>query len=94
MFSLNDDLNYWLYNQPCDLRKSYNSLSGFVVKIMHRNVLNGDAFIFINRNRNKMKILKMESGGLVLFCKNLEQGYFYTPDDATDQSQINIEWNR
>ena len=42
--------------------------------------MNGDAYIFINKPGTRMKILRMESGGLVLYCKMLEEGKFYRPE--------------
>ena len=36
----------------------------------------GDVFIFVNRNRNTMKLLHAEDGGLVLYLKRLENLVF------------------
>lgn len=79
MFSLTDSLRYWLYSEPTDMRKSFYTLSGLVTNRMHQDPLNGDAYIFMNKSRNRMKILRMESGGLTLYCKMLEVGKFYPP---------------
>lgn len=80
MFSLTDHLQYWLYSEPTDMRKSFYTLSGIVTNIMNRDPLNGDAYIFINKSNNRMKILRMESGGFVLYCKILESGRFHRPE--------------
>jgi len=39
----------------------------------------GDVFIFINKPRNRMKLLRWEAGGFVLFYKRLEKGTFELP---------------
>lgn len=41
--------------------------------------MSGDVFIFINKPRNRIKLLKWEHGGFVLFYKRLEQGTFEMP---------------
>lgn len=41
--------------------------------------MSGDVFIFINKPRNRMKLLKWEPGGFVLFYKRLESGTFELP---------------
>ena len=83
MFNLNDDVRYYLYNQPTDMRKSFYSLSGIVSNVMGQNPLSGDAFIFINKERNRMKILRMERGGFVLYSKILECGRFSSTKDKS-----------
>ena len=66
MFSLGDGLTYWLYSEPTDMRKSFFTLSGLVSNNMGRDPLSGDVFIFLNRGLNRIKLLRMEPGGLVL----------------------------
>ena len=36
--------------------------------------------VFINKNKNRMKILFWDSGGFCLFCKRLEKGRFRFPN--------------
>lgn len=84
MFNLTDSDRYWLYSEPTDMRKSFFSLSGIVTNIMNRNPLNGDAYIFINKSATRMKILRMESGGLTLYLKMLDEGRFHRP--STDKT--------
>ena len=84
MFSLTESMRYWLYSEPCDMRKSFYTLSGLVTTIMHRDPLSGDVFIFLNKSQTRMKILRMESGGLVIYAKMLDIGRFYRPEPTTD----------
>lgn len=79
MFSLNDSLRYWLWSEPTDMRKSFHTLSGIVRDHMGRNPLDGDVYVFINRGRDRMKLLHWEPGGLVLYSKMLERGTFGRP---------------
>ena len=76
MFALTAQQSYFLYHQPTDMRKGFNGLSGLVRNELGKNPLSGDVFIFINRRRNRMKLLVWEDSGFVLYYKILEQGTF------------------
>jgi transposase len=92
MFSLNDSMRYLLYSEPTDMRKSYHTLSGLVTNNLRLNVLDGDVFIFINKSRNRIKLLHMEPGGLVIYSKLLEEGRFRLPSKDSGQGSLRIEW--
>jgi len=78
MFSLGS-ARYFLYREPTDIRKSFDGLCGLVSSRLGQNPMSGDVFIFINKPRNRMKLLKWEPGGFVLFYKRLESGTFELP---------------
>jgi transposase len=61
------------------MRKSFDGLSGLVTNRLGQNPMSGDLFIFVNRRRNRIKMLRWESGGFVLFYKRLEKGTFELP---------------
>lgn len=93
MFSLNDSMKYWLYNQPTDMRKSYYTLSGIVSNTMGLDPYNGDVYIFMNKSRNRIKLLHWEPGGLVIYSKLLEAGTFGSPSGINkDELAGTIEW--
>ena len=93
MFSLNDSMRYMLYNQPTDMRKSYHTLSGIVSNCMGCDPSNGDVYIFMNKTRNRVKLLHWEPGGMVIYSKLLETGTFGYPSDiGKDEMTGLIEW--
>ncbi|MEZ7953715.1 MAG: IS66 family insertion sequence element accessory protein TnpB [Bacteroidales bacterium] len=92
MFSLNDSMRYLLYSEPTDMRKSYHTLSGLVTNNMGLNVRDGDVFIFINKAHNRIKLLHMEPGGLVIYSKLLEEGRFRPPQVHSSGTKIHMEW--
>jgi len=92
MFSLSDSQNFWLYTKPTDMRKSFFTLSGLVCNEMKMDTLCGDVFVFINKRRNRIKLLHMEPGGLVLYSKLLEEGTFHLPIYDVDKGKFSIEW--
>lgn len=92
MFSLNDSMRYLLYSEPTDMRKSYHTLSGLVTNNLGFNVRNGDVYIFINKARNRIKLLHMEPGGLVIYSKLLEEGRFRLPARDQNQGSLKMDW--
>jgi len=77
VFSLDDGMRYWLFTEPTDMRKSFHMLSGIVNNQMSFDLRNGDVFIFINKNRNRIKLLRKEPGGLVIYAMMLDYGRFH-----------------
>ena len=65
-----------LCTQATDMRKSFNGLIAMVKTYLKDNPGSGQAFVFINKNRNLMKCLYFESGGYCIWSKRLEQGRF------------------
>lgn len=94
MFSLNDSNRFYLYTEPTDMRKSFYSLSGIVKDKMGFNIFDGDAFIFINKGLNSIKVLHMESGGLVIYYMKLERGCIQLPDMTSweDKPSARTSW--
>lgn len=89
MFSLNTHQQYYLYRYPTDLRKGFDGLSGLVRNQMGHNPLSGAVFIFLNRRRDRMKLLVWEGGGFVLYYKRLERGTFELPQLSGDSVALN-----
>jgi len=88
MFYLDGTYRYWLYNKSVDMRKSFNGLSGIVTNAMCERLRSGDVFIFVNANRNMMKMLRQEECGLVLYCMRLEMGRMRLPSAAGGEDVI------
>lgn len=64
------------YPAPADLRKGFNGLYGLVRNELEKDPLSGDLFLFVNRNRNRAKVLLWDGTGLCIFSKRLEKGRF------------------
>jgi len=92
MFSLTSSFRYYLYREPTDMRRSFDGLSGIVQGQLERNPTSGEVFIFINRRRNKVKLLRWEQGGFILYYKRLEQGTFELPKFEKDSVSYRMSW--
>src|SRR5690625_4756482 len=86
MFCLNSSHCYHLYRGACDMRKSFNGLSGLVRNELGRDPASGEGFVFLNRGGVPIKLLHWEAGGDVLYCKRVEQGTFNPPPWAEGRS--------
>jgi transposase len=93
MFSLTSAHQYYLYRSPTDMRKSFDSLCGIITNEMGDDPKSGNVYIFINKPRNKVKLLHRERGGLVLYYKRLEQGTIELPKATGNQTRMPIEWS-
>ena len=58
------------------MRKSFDGLSGLINNELKKNPLSGDVFIFINKRRDRIKLLIWDRTGFWLFYKRLEKGRF------------------
>lgn len=72
------------------MRKGFNQLCGIVTNELGRSVLQGDAFIFINRPRTHLKLLVYEQGGFTIFYRRLEQGAFEVPAFNLDAQSLEL----
>ena len=60
---------------------------------MGSNPHNGDVFIFINKHRNRIKLLHWEPGGMVIYSKMLERETFSLPDlSSSDSASYSMQW--
>lgn len=86
----------YLYSGPVDMRKGFDGLSGIVRGQLGADPLDGSLFLFINRRRDRLKILHFDGTGWWLYYKLLEAGTFenidadgpYVELDATQLAMI------
>ena len=67
----------FLCTRPTDLRKGFDGLSGLVQEGFSQDPLSGHLFLFLNRRRDRIKILYFDRDGLVIWYKRLEVGCFH-----------------
>ncbi len=88
MFSLDGTMRFWLYSRPVSMRMGFFGLSGIVHNRMGMDVNNGDVFVFMNANRDRMKILHREDGGLVLYSLCVDIGRMKRPWGTSDDDVL------
>jgi len=90
MIAFTPSMKYYLYGSPTDMRKGFRGLSALVRNEFKRDPIDGNVYIFINRRRDKIKLLVWDRTGFVLFYKSLEAGTFEFPHT----SNCSISWNK
>jgi transposase len=59
-----------------DMRKSFDSLAGLVRLEFAADPLSGDAFVFVGKAVNRVKILVFDRSGFWVLSKRLSSGHF------------------
>jgi transposase len=72
-------IRVFVYREPVDMRKAYDTLTVLVEGSMEKRLLSGDVFVFIGRTQKRAKALYFDGTGLCLLCKRLETGRFAAP---------------
>ncbi len=81
----------YLYAQPADMRKSFNGLHAIVQSEFRRDIRSGDVFLFLNRRRDRIKLLHWDRDGLVIWMKRLERGTFQRPLRSASGAQVEMD---
>ena len=72
-------LKVFLALDPCDLRKSFDGLSAIALGHLDETLSSQALFVFINKRRNRIKLLYHDNTGLWVAAKRLENGKFSWP---------------
>lgn len=67
------------YAAPTDMRKGFDGLALLVAQGLGRDVLSGDLFLFVAKNRRRAKVMYWDGTGLCVFAKRIEKGRFVAP---------------
>ncbi len=79
MLAVSSSTRVYLYMQPVDMRRSYDGLHAIVQGEFRCDIRLGDYFMFINRRRDRIKIIWWDRDGLAIFMKRLESGTVQKP---------------
>jgi len=66
----------FLGRAPQDMRRGMDALSSVVRNELGRDPTSGDMFVFVSRDRRRLKVLVYETGGYWLGMKRLDRGTF------------------
>lgn len=69
----------YLHRSPVDMRKQMDGLALLAKDVIHEDPMSGALFVFVNRNRTKLKMLVWERNGFVVWYKRLERHRFHWP---------------
>ena len=79
MLSLSPATRIFVALSPMDMRAGYNRLYAHVQTRLNQDPWSGHLFVFINKLRNRIKVLHGDGSGLWVCAKRLERGSFGWP---------------
>ena len=79
MLTLSCSLRVFLALEPCDMRKSFDSLHALIIGQLGEDPRGGAVFGFINRSRTLIKLVHWDGTGTWIYAKRLEKGTYFWP---------------
>ena len=88
MFGLSAAVRVYLAKDPADMRKSFDGLFALVAGPLALDPLSGHLFVFLNKRRDRIKILYWYRDGLAVCAKRLEKGTFRVPQATAGRIEM------
>ncbi len=88
MLSLPPTVRIYLASAPADMRKGFDGLAQMVREGILEDPLSGHLFVFLNKRRNRIKILYWDRDGFALWYKRLEKGVFRFPEAKDGRVEV------
>ncbi len=85
MLNVSATARIFVHTEATDMRKGFQGLSAIIRDQFQSDPTDGSLFIFVNRRRDRMKLLHFADGGFWLYYRLLEAGTF-EPLRAADES--------
>ena len=81
-----------LCRQAVDMRKSFHGLVALVESAWQHDPLSGSLFVFVNRRRDRIKILYWGQVGFCIWYQQLQKGTYQLPswDNVADASALEV----
>ena len=76
MLAISSNARIFFFRESIDMRKGLEALSALVETFCSGELMTGAYFIFINRSKDKMKVLYWDNDGFAIWWKRLEKGSF------------------
>jgi transposase len=94
MIALPPQIRVFLYRLPTDMRKSFHGLVALTESALMQDPLSGSLFVFVNRRRDRIKILYWGQTGFCIWYQQLQQGTYQLPDEASLEERQAVEVTR
>ena len=79
-----------MYQEPIDMRCGFERLSYYVRDKLKANLDHGDIFLFLGKNRRRLKAIFFDGSGLILIAKRMEKESFMRIEDLKDVREITL----
>ena len=89
MLGLPPSVKIYFATRLVDMRNGIDGLRAVVEQVLMKSPDEGHLFVFVGKQRDKLKILFWDRNGYVVYFKRLERGRFQLP--ATDETRTRVE---
>lgn len=79
MLSFSSSRRIFLARSATDMRRGIDTLASMVIGEFGDDPRSGDCFVFVGRDRRRLKVLVWDEGGYWLCAKRLDAGTFAIP---------------
>jgi len=90
MLSVPPEVRIYLCTVSTDMRRSFDGLLALAREHIERDPLSGGLYVFLNRRRDRVKLLWWDTDGLAIFYKRLESGTFELPPVAEGARSVTL----
>ena len=94
MIALAPQVQVFLYRRATDMRKTFHGLVALVQSELQQDPLSGSLFVFVNRRRDRIKILYWGQTGFCIWYQQLEKGTYQLPAPEACEDQDTLEVTR
>ena len=94
MIALSPQIRVFLHRHPTDMRKSFNGLVALTESVIKQDPLSGNLFVFVNRRRDRIKILYWGQTGFCIWYQQLQRGTYQLLSQELLDEQDAVEVTR
>ena len=87
------DVRIFLCTTPISMHWSFDRLMGRAQEVFDQDPTSGHLFLFMNRNRDRLKILFWDRDGFCIWYKRLEKGTFQLLTTTNDEEGIELDYS-
>jgi transposase len=78
--------------EAVDLRRGFDGLAAATRSLIRQDPLSGHLFVFLNRRKNRIKLLVWDRTGYLLLYKRLERGTFHlATEPAAGERHVEVD---
>ncbi len=88
------DVRIFLCTTPTNMNYSFDLLMGRAQEIFEQDPCSGHLFLFLNRSRDRIKLLFWDRDGFCIFYKRLERGTFQLLTTTNDDEGIELDYSQ
>jgi transposase len=88
------DVRIFFCTTPTNMKCGFDRLMGRVQEVFDEDPTSGHLFLFMNRSRDRLKILFWDRDGFCIWYKRLERGTFQLLTTTDDAEGIELDYNQ